>query len=825
MFTRRHLTKTWTILLEVADTVVPNAEDEVSLLKKAISDGDIVMLEHLLDNGIDVETRLAFGFSPLMWAVTVADDNMTKVLLDRGANTNFSKDLRTVLMASCAAPAKEEKIVRCMELLLSRNADPNMVDKSEMTCLMLAARDDYSKVINLLVSHGADLNMQDSNGYTALLHAVQYGREKAVLKLLQLGADTTIRTKEGKNPAELALLFKHTQISRFLASSANADAVQPFSTMDETLSKLLKTNTQQPPSTSEGSVPKLNDLELLLHGLDLGYLTDMVQENDITWSDLLTMDKEDLEKVGITDPKEQQKVLHAVQQVHLDKVDLDTINLLGVTDGTSEELLNFLIKQKQQCCCLTETIQDTISRFPVQVSKLVFSLDHKREAQGVCNELLAQTKDLLTEVSCLHDLLCKMNETPHSCRVPPPIPRSNRMMWPLTSVAVGALGAALLFFSCGYLPKLRKVLSVRGHDPCTAQIDTRVPNMKALQRGVFCCVCVMVCVLNVDAFWWYMGSLGSQVMCNNVPGLVSKQRQLCQQHPKVMQAIGAGVKEWISECHHQFRNHRWNCNTMARDHSLFGRLLLHSNREVAFIYAISSAGVVYTVARACSRGELDSCSCDPNKTGSWRDSKGTFAWGGCSDHVEHATRFSQAFVDAKERKERDARALMNLHNNRAGRKAVKRFMTLECKCHGVSGSCSLRTCWLAMADFRRTGDHLRRKYDAAVHVAVNQYGTGFMSHTGTHLKRPGKNQLVYSEDSPDFCIADQASGSMGTAGRVCNRTSRGADGCEVMCCGRGYDTSRVSHSAQCECKFHWCCAVRCRDCHQVVDVLTCKGHT
>lgn len=89
---------------------------------------------------------------------------------------------------------------------------------------------------------------------------------------------------------------------------------------------------------------------------------------------------------------------------------------------------------------------------------------------------------------------------------------------------------------------------------------------------------------------------------------------------------------------------------------------------MAFIYAISSAGVVYTLARACSQGELDSCSCDPTKKGSSRDDKGSFNWGGCSDHVEHAMRFSQAFVDAKERKERDARALMNLHNNRAGRK-------------------------------------------------------------------------------------------------------------------------------------------------------------
>lgn len=35
----------------------------------------------------------------------------------------------TVLMACITASAKEDRIARCVELLLSRNADPNMVDR------------------------------------------------------------------------------------------------------------------------------------------------------------------------------------------------------------------------------------------------------------------------------------------------------------------------------------------------------------------------------------------------------------------------------------------------------------------------------------------------------------------------------------------------------------------------------------------------------------------------------------------------------------------------------------------------------------------------
>lgn len=91
------------------------------------------------------------------------------------------------------------------------------------------------------------------------------------------------------------------------------------------------------------------------------------------------------------------------------------------------------------------------------------------------------------------------------------------------------------------------------------------------------------------------------------------------------------------------------------------------SREAAFVYAISSAGVVYAITRACSQGDLKACGCDPLKRGRAKDERGEFDWGGCSDNINYGIRFAKAFVDAKEKKVKDARALMNLHNNRCGR--------------------------------------------------------------------------------------------------------------------------------------------------------------
>ena len=91
------------------------------------------------------------------------------------------------------------------------------------------------------------------------------------------------------------------------------------------------------------------------------------------------------------------------------------------------------------------------------------------------------------------------------------------------------------------------------------------------------------------------------------------------------------------------------------------------SREAAFVYAISSAGVVYAITRACSQGELKICNCDHQKRGQSTDDRGNFDWGGCSDNINYGIRFAKAFVDAQERMVKDAHALMNLHNNRCGR--------------------------------------------------------------------------------------------------------------------------------------------------------------
>ncbi|CAG2168311.1 unnamed protein product, partial [Oppiella nova] len=164
-----------------------------------------------------------------------------------------------------------------------------------------------------------------------------------------------------------------------------------------------------------------------------------------------------------------------------------------------------------------------------------------------------------------------------------------------------------------------------------------------------------------------------QPSCAKMPGLVAKQLQVCEGHPNAMYAVSEGAKRAIHECQKQFKNERWNCTTEG-DKSVFGHTLQRGSRETAFVYAITSAGVVHAISQACSAGNLTECSCDLSPQGAGGAGSGHpdgWKWGGCSDNIRYGMQFAKTFVDAPERaarkKNQDIRAMMNLHNNYAGR--------------------------------------------------------------------------------------------------------------------------------------------------------------
>jgi len=122
--------------------------------------------------------------------------------------------------------------------------------------------------------------------------------------------------------------------------------------------------------------------------------------------------------------------------------------------------------------------------------------------------------------------------------------------------------------------------------------------------------------------------------------------------------------------------------------------------------------------------------------------------------------------------------------------------------------------------FGDVGDRLRARFDAAVRVTVSN-DDGQRLHPADY--RPYTDEdLVYSQDSPDYCLRNRRVGSLGTRGRQCDPRSMSFDGCEILCCGRGYRTKKVTLVENCRCRFHWCCEVVCQTCFVTKTIHRCR---
>jgi len=351
----------------------------------------------------------------------------------------------------------------------------------------------------------------------------------------------------------------------------------------------------------------------------------------------------------------------------------------------------------------------------------------------------------------------------------------------------------------------------------------------------------------IDVSWWsslaqlstsnlLVGSSINRHTCLELTGLSPGQARICELFKDHMPAVGQGAKQAINECEYQFRNHRWNCSTPP-DAGIIGPVHKRGTREAAFTYAIISAGVSHEIGRRCRLGQLKSCGC--SEAAKPVGVKDEWTWGGCGDNVDYGYRFSRDFVDVREKEESfkrssesNGRSLMNRWNNEVGRRIMKRHSRPKCKCHGISGSCNLRTCWIQLPPIRHIGNILQGKYHSARRIQINSRGNmqfeDSPSAPSQNFKQRSKRRnrslidLVYLESSPDYCHADRADGTVGTYSRICSKDPGAANSCDLLCCGRGYDSYTEEVLTKCDCKFQWCCQVVCRTCRNTTQIHICK---
>ena len=187
----------------------------------AAENGDLKLVDRLLDRGVDIETQNGTGMTPLMRAAEFGQYDVVEELLRRGAK----RDVRDGSGFTAVGVAADQGQAQTIELLCKHGADTNTPDSSGRTPLIWAAAFTNNDTIDALIRHGAKVNLQDGLGKTALMMAAgdkaelgSNGNARTLSALLAAGADPAITDLGGSTALSIATKARRTDLISLFAS-------------------------------------------------------------------------------------------------------------------------------------------------------------------------------------------------------------------------------------------------------------------------------------------------------------------------------------------------------------------------------------------------------------------------------------------------------------------------------------------------------------------------------------------------------------------------------------------------------------------------------
>ena len=159
------------------------------------------------------------GVTPLIAAAKNEKDECVQLLINKGADVNIvDSDGNTALMY--------EKHVNCVKLLLEAGADVNHGNQRQKTALMFGADSGREDIVSSLIKAGADVNFADSYGNTPLMYASSAEESiKSVELLLEAGADVNHSNEEGDTALMSAVGSRQNDVVTLLIKAgANMNA-------------------------------------------------------------------------------------------------------------------------------------------------------------------------------------------------------------------------------------------------------------------------------------------------------------------------------------------------------------------------------------------------------------------------------------------------------------------------------------------------------------------------------------------------------------------------------------------------------------------------
>ncbi|KAF4099539.1 ankyrin repeat and SOCS box protein 2 isoform X1 [Onychostoma macrolepis] len=240
--------------------VVPEPEEEIEPIVKAISEGDVGSVRLMVKQpGCNLLKPNKDGWIPLHEAAYYGQDQCIKIILRAQPGMINQRTLKeqTALMI-----AVTREHLACVECLLEKGADSDITNKERETPLYKACEKENPAMVAMLLNYGASVNKSCIQGWTALHESVcrnnveicemlmkagakvsmpnmygitpifvaaQSGKVDALRMLLKNGADLNSQAADGATALYEACKNGHEKTVEFLLSQ-NADANKPGKT-------------------------------------------------------------------------------------------------------------------------------------------------------------------------------------------------------------------------------------------------------------------------------------------------------------------------------------------------------------------------------------------------------------------------------------------------------------------------------------------------------------------------------------------------------------------------------------------------------------------
>jgi uncharacterized protein len=118
------------------------------------------------------------GFTALVLAIYRGNNEVAKILIDKGSDINSHSDMGTPLMAAIVKGNNE-----MAKVLIDKKANLNLADANGVTALIYAIQFQNAEAIEMLLKNKADKSHKDKQGKTAFEYAAFSGNETIINQL------------------------------------------------------------------------------------------------------------------------------------------------------------------------------------------------------------------------------------------------------------------------------------------------------------------------------------------------------------------------------------------------------------------------------------------------------------------------------------------------------------------------------------------------------------------------------------------------------------------------------------------------------------------